>query len=208
MAKRLSALAATLLVGLAFAAAAVADDDDPGDYDAPRRPTRLTFVLTTPDDGCHGQRWATDVVRRTYTVRANRDGTYRLTRTDSGTFTTLRGRSPGACARNRTRHGSFVAGGIKGKMSGTLAGIVRGGTFDPSARCTSPCLTDVFVTVFFGGRASFTCFESSTDCRFRFAYTAARRRGGARLRFRSFRYSGTGAGSRVREVVRGDIATR
>lgn len=199
--KRLSMLAVLLLAGLALAATALADPGHKG-KGKPQR-GKHTFVVTTTDNGSCGTPWANDVVKRTYIVKANGDGTYTLTRRDRGRFVTLGGTSPGACDTTG-RHGHAVRPGVTGRLVGFLRGTVSGGTYNPNATCVGPTcgFTDVFLTTFFGPTATFSCFVNSPDCKFNFNYTAPRQH----LLFRHWQDKGKGGGTFLKEQFRGDIA--
>ncbi len=200
--RRLIVLSVLLLGALPLAASGLADPGHGGKKS--KKHAKYTFTVTTTDNGSCGTPWATDVVKRTFRVKKNRDGSYTLTRRDRGRFTTIAGRSPGACDTTG-RHGQTIRAGVTGRMSGFLRGKVTGGTFNPNATCTGPdCgFTDVFLTTFFGPDAKFSCFENSRDCRFNFNYTAPRQRP---LLFRHWQDKGKGAGTFLYEQFRGDIA--
>ena len=70
------------------------------------------YGVVTDDHGSCGpaHAWAVDTELRTFTVKRNRDGTFRLTRRDHGAFLTNEGQSPGAC-ETHGRHGSTVENG-------------------------------------------------------------------------------------------------
>jgi len=189
-----------LLAALALAAASLADPGDKG-KGKKQGHNKFTFVLTSPDNGCHGTQWANDTLTRTYSVHDNGDGTFRVTRRDKGTFTTIAGPSPGSCPSDK-HHGSVVRAGVTGKVVGYLVGTVSGGTFNPKATCAAACFTSDFITAFFGSGAKFSCFTDSTDCKFNFNYTAP----ATDLRFRHWQDRGKGAGSLLKEVFMGDIA--
>jgi hypothetical protein len=200
------AVAALVLVGAATG--------DPGDHGKAKghskssgkhNGTRLSFTVTTTDNGSCGSPWANDVIQRTFAVKKNEDGSYTLTRFDRGTFTTLAGVSPGACDTTGN-HGHTVRAGVTGKFVGYLRGTVTGGTFNPNATCaagTNCGFTDAFVTTFFGGGATFSCFTNSADCKFNFNYTAAKNQ---TLLFRHWQDKGKGAGTMLHEEFHGDIA--
>jgi len=198
------------LVGaLCVTAVAFADDGGPnkGGQHQKADHSRMTFTVMTTDDTSCGEQagpWATDVVKRTYVVKDNGDGTYTLTRYDRGRFTTIEHSSPGACD-STGRHGRVVHAGHTGRMVGYLRGTVTGGTFDTKTKCTGTACgsTDTFLTTFFGANAKFSCFSDSKDCRFNFEYVAAR---GQTLLFRHWQDKGKGAGTKLREEFIGDIA--
>ena len=166
------------------------------------KPTTLgPYDVVTDDHGTCGNAWATDTVNRTFTVKPNLNGSYRLIRRDRGRFLTNRGRSPGRCERN-SGHGRTVLANRTGTMRGLLAGTITGGTFHPNASCPANCgFTDVWIATFFGPGAQFSCELNSRDCRFDFEYDASRR-----LRWRHWSDKGTGAGSFLKERFYGDIA--
>jgi hypothetical protein len=199
--KRFVVLPALLLAALALAAAALADPGDKG-KGKKQGHNRFTFTLTTQDNGCHGTPWATDVLTRTYVVHDNGNGTFRLTRRDKGTFTTIAGASPGSCPTDK-HHGTTVAAGVTGKSIGYLTGTISGGTFNPKATCVAACFTNDFVTAFFGSGATFSCDTNSSDCKFNYNYTARTHP----LKYRHWQDRGKGAGTMLKEVFIGDIAT-
>ena len=170
-----------------------------------------TFMVVTTDNGSCGTPWATDTLRRTFHVKANRNGTYTLTRRDRGSFVTLAARSPGACDTTG-RHGQTVLAGARGGVVGFLRGTVSGGTFDPNAACTTPAgacgFTDVFIATHFGAGATFSCFTNSRDCQFNYNYTAPASRGplNRSLIQRHWQNKGRGAGTLLDEQFSGDIA--
>jgi hypothetical protein len=197
-----------LVAALCFTAAAFADDGGHGKGD-PNKDVhaRLAFSVVTKDNTSCGEEagpWATDVVRRTFDVKSNGDGTYTLTRYDRGRFTTIEHASPGSC-NAIGRHGRLVHARHTGKMVAYMRGTVTGGTFDAKAKCTGASCgsTDTFLTTFFGANAKFSCFTNSTDCAFNFQYIAPL---GQALRFRHWQDKGKGAGSQLHEQFIGDIA--
>lgn len=199
--KRLIAAIAVAGLALALAAAGLADPGDKG-KGKKQGHNRFTFTMTTTDNGCHSTPWANDVVTRTYVVHASHNGTFRVTRRDKGTFTTLAGPSPGSCPNVKGRHGTTVRAGVTGRLNGYLTGTVSGGTFNPKATCVAACFTDTFITTFFGSGATFSCFTDSKDCKFNFNYTAPAQS----LLVRHWQDRGKGAGSMLKEVFTGDIA--
>ncbi|MEP7335220.1 MAG: hypothetical protein ABI717_05505 [Actinomycetota bacterium] len=192
------------MAALSLAATGVAD---PGKENKAKKHGKYTFNVTTTDNGSCGQPWATDVVRRTFQVKKNKDGSYTLTRRDRGAFTTIGGPSPGSCDTTG-KHGTTVVAGVKGKLVGYIRGTVTGGTFKPNATCTGlDCgFTDVFITTFFGSGAQFSCFTNSEDCKFNFNYTASAK-SNPPLRYRHWQDKGKGAGTMLKEEFSGDIAT-
>jgi hypothetical protein len=115
---------------------------------------RYTTNLVSPDTGCDGHVWANDTIKRTYTVKKNDDGSYRLTAFDRGTFVTVAGASPQGCANaDNTHHGSTVTAGITGHLGGYLTQTITGGTFNANATCAAVCDRPAFVAAFFGASA-------------------------------------------------------
>jgi hypothetical protein len=104
----------------------------------------------------------------------------------------------------RKPHGTHVRAGVTGKFHGYLVGTVSGGTFNPNATCTgADCgFTDVFISTFFGPNATFSCFSNSADCRFSFEYSAPDQG----LRLHHWSDSGTGAGTALKERLKGDVS--
>jgi hypothetical protein len=203
--RRLLALPAFFLAALLFAAGGIADPGKGKSSKSKGKGNRMSFTVATTDNGSCGTPWANDTLQRTFQVKDNGDGTYRLTRKDRGTFVTLGGASPGACDTSG-KHGTVVRAGVTGKVVGFLRGTITGGTFNPNATCTgATCgFTDVFIATFFGAGAQFSCFSNSRDCRFNYNYTAPRQP----LRYRHWQNKGKGAGTFLEEQFIGDIADR
>ena len=161
------------------------------------------YDVVTDDHGSCGNVWAVDTEKRTFKIKRNRDGSFRLTRVDRGTFVTSAGQSPGAC-ETKGKHGSTVLAGVKGKFHGYLRGTITGGTFDPNATCPADCgFTDVWIATFFGPSAQFSCFSDSPNCKFDYHYRAAKKQN---LKYRNWYDKGKGAGTFLKERFRGDIA--
>jgi len=196
---------AILAIGALLLAAAGTGDPGKGKSKTKGKANRITFTVTTTDNGSCGTPWATDTLQRTFQVKDNRDGTFRLTRKDRGSFVTLGGVSPGKCDTSGN-HGTMVRPGVTGKVVGFLRGTVTGGTFNPQATCTGPqCgFADVFIATFFGAGARFSCFSNSTDCKFNFNYTSPKQE----LLYRHWQDKGKGAGTSLHEEFHGDIADR
>ncbi|MDX6512163.1 MAG: hypothetical protein QOE36_1667 [Gaiellaceae bacterium] len=217
--KRLIMILPLLAAALIFSAVGLADPGDHGkgnpkakghektkDNNKPASTKQMTFgpyTFENTDNGCQGTPWANLHETRTFRVKQNKDGTYRVTRTDKGTFTTIGGASPGNCPENKTKHGTVVKPGVTGKFHGTLRGTVTG-TLNPTATCNTACGSDtsVFLTTVFGPSAQFSCFSNSTDCKFNYQYTAPAQS----LLFHHWQDRGRGAGTMLNEVFRGDIA--
>jgi hypothetical protein len=187
----LAALACAALVFVAVSAAA-APPSSKGPY-----------TVTTTDGGCGGNQWANDTITRTFDVKhGSTDGTYRVKRTDRGSFTTIAGMSPGNCASNTSAHGTAVVAGITGRINGYLQGVVTGGTYDPNATCTGDCaagVTSAWVAAYFGPSAQYSCLTGSGACSFEFHYTAP----GQHLKYRHWIDKGTESS----ETFTGDIAS-
>jgi hypothetical protein len=161
------------------------------------------YDVVTDDHGSCGNPWAVDTEKRTFQVKKYKDGSYRLTRRDRGTFVTTAGQSPGAC-ETKGRHGSTILPAKTGKFHGFLRGTITGGTFNPSAVCPADCgFTDVWITTFFGAGAQFSCNTDSRDCKFAFEYSAPRQG----LLYHHWADTGRGAGTFLKERFRGDIAS-
>ena len=201
--RKLITMLALTLGALALTATAFGHDGR-HNGDGHHKHFKRTFTVTTTDNGSCGAEWASDVVKRTYVVKKNGDGSYTLTRFDRGHFTTLAGVSPGACDTTGD-HGHTVRAGVKGHLVGYIRGTVTGGTFDKNATCTGPdCgFRDVFLKTFFGPTAVWSCDVNSTDCKFNFNYTAAKHQ---ELEFRHWQDKGKGAGTSLKEEFHGDIA--
>jgi hypothetical protein len=199
-----------LLAGvLTLAAAALADPGDKGKGKKQGK-NKFTFTLVNTDNRCDGSgAWATLNETRTYQVHDNGDGTFRLRRVDKGNFTTLAGTSPGNCTANKSKHGHLVRAGVTGRFGGYLVGTVKATTFNKNATCVAACFTDEFLATFFGvGPEAFSCNTNSTDCKFNFNYTAPSRAANRpRLIVRHWQDRGKGAGTMLKEVFHGDIAT-
>ena len=161
------------------------------------------YDVVTDDHGSCGNAWATDTEKRSFSIKRNLNGTYRLIRRDRGTFLTNAGQSPGACETKRP-HGHTVLAGMKGRFHGVLVGTISGGTFDPKAVCPADCgLTDVWIATFFGPSATFSCFTDSKACAFDYEYTGNRHQ---HLRWRHWSDKGKGAGTFLKERFKGDVA--
>ena len=162
---------------------------------------RFSALVTVPDNGTCGNQWATDTSTRKWSVKKNKDGTFRVTRKDKGTFLTMLGKSPGACDTTG-KHGSNVTAGINGKFHGYLRGTVSNGTFNPNAVCNAACIgnTPVFIAAFFGPGAQFTCSLGYAGCKFNFEYSSPNKS----LKFHHWQDKGTNG---VTEQFTGDIAT-
>ena len=162
------------------------------------------YAVVTDDHGSCGNAWAVDTEKRSFSIKNNHDGTYRLIRRDRGTFLTNAGQSPGAC-ETKHKHGHTVLAGIKGRFHGYLRGTISGGTFNPNATCPADCgFTDVWIATFFGPTATFSCFENSKDCAFDYEYQGLRKQGLIR---RHWSDKGHGAGTFLHERFHGDIAS-
>jgi hypothetical protein len=137
------------------------------------------FAGGSPDSGTCGNNWANDTYQRTFTVTTMSDGEQTL-RQDytGGFFTTIAGKSPGACEVKGDNSGTVVAG-ITGEFSGftsgpltCTAGEVTGPCDVPSpssvtVNCPVPNHTACFVQAIFGANAKF-----ANGPTFKFNYTA------------------------------------
>jgi hypothetical protein len=185
---------------LALAAAGFADPGGGGKGKGKKSGhNRFTAQIVVTDHGSCGNAWATDTSTRTWSVKKNQNGTFRVARRDKGTFVTLAGQSPGACG-TAGKHGKLVSAGISGKFRGYLSGTVSGGTFNPNATCSAACIgdTSVFIATFFPG-GTFTCLRGYAGCKFNFEYSSPN----STLRFHHWQDKGTNG---VTEQFVGDIA--
>jgi hypothetical protein len=163
---------------------------------------RFSAQVVVPDNGtCGLPSWAMDTSMRTWSVKKNNNGTFRVMRKDKGTFVTSAGKSPGACDTTG-KHGQLVTAGIQGKFRGYLRGTVSGGTFNPNATCNAACIGDTtaFIAAVFGGSAQFTCLLGYAGCKFNFEYSSPNKS----LKFHHWQDKGTNG---VTEQFTGDIAT-
>jgi len=170
------------------------------------RPHKARTTIHTVDNGCSGQPWANDTIKRTLKVHQSKDGSYRIREEDKGVFQTNAGgtvASPGNCPENRSRHGKTVRAGVTGTLKGYIQGTVTGGTFNPSGTCADPCTQPAFIAAYFGSGATFSCLTASRDCKFKWVYHAKRDQ---KLLFRHWEDSGKGAGTFLKERFKGDIA--
>src|SRR5437879_176637 len=88
------------------------------------------FLDVTTDGGSCGD-CANDPFERRYTVISNGNGSFSVKENDNGTFVTLGGASPGACATN-PHHGSTLNAGIQGNIQGTADFKVSSVTYNPN----------------------------------------------------------------------------
>ena len=198
------------LAALVFTAVSAADPGDQGKGKAKQGHATFTFTFANTDGGSCGATWATLADTRTYSVKDNGDGTYTLMRRDTGTFTTLGGKSPGACDTTG-RDGQTVVSGVTGRFGGYLVGTVTASSFNPKASCApgADCSSRAgFLQTYFAAGATYSCDQNSNDCKFNYNYTApAKKRANPRLKYRHWQDKGTGAGTMLHEEFIGDIAT-
>jgi hypothetical protein len=163
----------------------------------------FTTTLTSPDSGCAGT-WANDTIKRTYIVKKNDDGTYRMTAFDRGAFTTVAGVSPQGCSTvDNPHHGSTVIAGITGKFGGFLTENITGGTFNPNATCAAVCDRAGFVASFFGASAQ---QSANTDQNVNYLYVFMSK--DPTLKYHVWLDRGhAGPTGGLKTVDRGDIAT-
>lgn len=129
-------------------------------------------TVTTPDGGSCGVAWNNETFERNWSVHDNGDGTFLVTREDKqGTFETIDGPSPGACSTSQ-QHGSTVAGGITGQMSGFWQFDVTSSSYNP-AGCdvagTDCGTTSGFLATVFPGMTD----SCSTVCQWNFEYSSS-----------------------------------
>ena len=190
----------TLLAGaLMLATAGLADPGGKGKAKKNGH-NRFSAQIVVDDNGTCGNKWATDTSTRTWSIKKNKNGTFRVTRRDKGTFVTNAGQSPSACSGTAKKHGHLVSAGIHGKFRGYLTGTVSGGTFNPTATCNAACIGDTttFIATFFPG-GTFTCSLGYAGCKFNFEYSSPHKS----LAFHHWQDKGTNG---VSEQFVGDIA--
>lgn len=197
--RRLLTYTVLALGALALATAGLADPGGKGKGSKNGHNARFSAQITVTDHGSCGNAWATDTSRRTWSVKPNGNGTFRVTRRDKGTFVTLAGQSPGACDP-AGKHGKLVNAGVHGKLRGYLTGTVSGGTFNANATCAAACIgdTSAFIAAFFPG-GTFTCSQGFAGCKFNFEYASPDKS----LQFHHWQDKGTNG---VSEQFTGDIA--
>ena len=198
--KRLLTYAVLVAGALALAAAGLADPGGKGKRKKNGHNARFSASITVTDHGSCGNPWATDTSKRTWSVKPNGNGTFRVTRRDKGTFVTLAGQSPGACDATG-KHGKLLVAGVHGKFRGYLTGTVSGGTFNANAICDAACIgdTSAFIAAIFPG-GTFTCLQGYAGCKFNFEYASPARS----LHFHHWQDKGTNG---VSEQFTGDIAS-
>jgi hypothetical protein len=207
--KRLAILALVAISALAIAAASLADPGngkDKGKDKGKADKGKLSMTVVTSDHGtCAQNVWATDTLNRSYSVKKNHDGSYRVTRKDKGSFVTTGPASPGAC-ESGSKHGHVVTAGYTGKVHGYLTGTVTGGTFNPNGTCTAECGAGDFIAAYFTAGSQFTCNNGYAGCKFDYEYTAQKHntQQAAPLAFHHWEDKGVDGAT---EVFKGDIAT-
>lgn len=131
------------------------------------------FASVTTDGGSCGHDWAVDTVDRVFNVHDNRNGTFAVDEQfKNGSFVTLAGPSPSACAGSDFKHGSLVNAGITGTFVGYFDFTVSGGVYNPSGCSLNPaaCTTTAgFIGATFPG-GSLTC--PGGVCKFGFEYAS------------------------------------
>ena len=118
--------------------------------------TYKTHVVNDPDSGTCGITWANDQFDRIFTVNAKNTAVFSV-QFKNGSFVTVGGPSPNACASG-TNNGSTVAAGVVGTLSGSYTNVVvTGGTFNPHATCnnTTCGTTAGFVATVYGPTATY-----------------------------------------------------
>jgi hypothetical protein len=206
---RILSVLALALGALSFAATSSAHDGHHGDkkhneHHGDGNTFRYAATFTAPDHGCLDHVWANDTIKRTYVVKKNADGSYRLTAFDRGTFTTVAGASPQGCPTgvDNTHHGSVVTAGITGRFGGYLTENITGGTFNPNATCATVCDRTAFVAAFFGASG-----QQNLDKNMSYLYVFRSKDPSLRYHVWLDRgHAGATAGS-LKTLDRGDIAT-
>src|SRR5689334_22276243 len=135
-------ISVSLIAGaLALATAGLADPGGKGEGKKNGRNSRFSALITVPDNGTCQNPWATYTSNRTWSIKPNGNGTFRVSGRDKGTFVTNEGPSPNGCSTTG-KHGHHVKAGVHGKFRGYLSGTVSGGTFNPNATCNAACIGD------------------------------------------------------------------
>ena len=206
--KRFSILIAIATGALALAAAGLADPGHGKNAKVKAGHAKFTFTMTNTDNGSCNSPWANLTETRTYSVKDNGDGTFRVRRTDKGTFITLAtDQTPGECGSKK--HGTALLAGVNGKFRGYLVGTVTATSFNPNAPCAAgaDCSSRAgFIATYFSAGATYSCDLNSTDCKFNFNYTAPAK-DNPKLLYRHWQDKGKGAGTSLKETFHGDIAT-
>jgi hypothetical protein len=199
MMKRILTSVVLIAGALALATAGLADPGGKGKGKKNGHNSRFSSLITVPDNGTCNNAWATDTSRRTWSIKPNGDGTFRVSRRDKGTFVTNAGPSPNGCSTTG-KHGHLVKAGVHGKFRGYLSGTVSGGTFNANATCNAACIGDTtaFIAAFFPG-GKFTCSLGFAGCKFNFEYSSPDKS----LVFHHWQDKGTNG---VTEKFTGDIA--
>jgi hypothetical protein len=215
---RICTVLALVLGALSFAATSSAHDGDHDGHHGDKRHEhhgdknnhhgdknvfRYTTTLTSEDTGCDGHVWANDTIKRTYIVKKNADGSYRLTAFDRGVFTTVAGASPQGCANvDNPHHGSTVTAGITGRFGGFLTQNITGGTFNPNATCATVCDRAGFVSSFFGASA-----QQNLDKNVKYLYVFMSKDPSLKYHVWLDRGEAGPTSGSLKTVDRGDIAT-
>lgn len=163
------------------------------------------FDSTSVDYGSCSQPWALDTDQRDFKVSDNGDGTFSVREEyKNGSFVTTGPVSPGACETDQN-HGTVVAPGVTGTLTGYLEGTVSGATYNPAgcnvvaAACST---TSGFVLAVFGPGATFTCLQGYAGCTFKFEYAA----GDQGLLYHHWEDKSSSKDPSMPEVFKGDIA--
>ena len=111
------------------------------------------------DSGTCGHDWANDTFERVFAASTTRNanGTYSATeRFIEGRFVTMAGKSPGAC-NTSVPTGGMIGAGVKGRFHGSFKIVIKGGTFNPNAKCTqTTCGTTAdFVHTVYGATSTY-----------------------------------------------------
>ena len=170
------------------------------------RESRFTMLVQTTDTGSCGNTWATLSLRRQVEVKGRGAHVFRLELRDSGTFTTLAGRSPGACASDDEDHGMTVLAGHMGKVRGDIEAIVRNGVFNPNARPAAGSDLAAFVSALFGPNASFSCTTMAAKCDLEARFRAFDNQANRSLILRRFERKLEQKDEGMRTELDGDIA--
>jgi hypothetical protein len=126
------------------------------------RPLQAQIRMT--DTGTCGNAWATVTARRQIEINRRAQRVFRLELQDRGTFTTIAGKSPAACASSATAtgssiqsHGQAVNAGHTGTFRSQITMTVRNARLNRTAKLSLNGNLRAFVTAVFGPNATFSC---------------------------------------------------
>jgi hypothetical protein len=186
-----------------------------------KRVTPLRFQIRSTDTGTCGNAWATVTARRQIEINRRAQRVFRIQMQDRGTFTTLAGKSPAACASAATAtgpsiqsHGQTVNAGHTGTFRSEVTMTVRNARL---ARTIKPTLKGdlrAFVTAVFGPTATFSCAavtgaSTAGACTQTATFqAAAKAQANSTLAFTDFQRKIERAQSKLTTELSGDIAEK